>query len=80
MAVWLGCGPERPQFSRVGVAVWLGCGPERCQFSRVGVAVWVRYGPERLLFSEVGWGGPGSGGESWRRHQRLFAANILSGP
>ena len=34
-----GCGLERSQFSRVGVAVWLRCGHERPQFSRVGVAV-----------------------------------------
>ena len=40
VAVWVGYGPERPEFSRVGVAAWLGCGPERLQFSGVGAAVW----------------------------------------
>jgi hypothetical protein len=44
------------------------------------MAVWVRYGPERPLLSQVGWCGPGSGGESGKRPQRPFAANIFSGP
>ena len=54
MAVWLGCGPERPQFSRVGVAVRLGCGPGWYQLSRVGVAVQLGCGLERPQFSRVG--------------------------
>ena len=54
VAVWLGYGPERPQFSRVGVAVWLVCGPERLQFSRVGVAEWLGCGPEWSQFSRFG--------------------------
>ena len=89
VAVWLGYGPERPQFSRVGVAVWLVCGPERLQFSR---AVWLGHGPERCQFSRV-WlgrpraasvfssrrGGPGSVGESGRRHLAVFCGKYLFG-
>ena len=47
---------------------WFVYGPERPQFSTVGVAVWFGYGFERRLFSQVGGGGPGSGGESGKRH------------
>ena len=72
---WLsGSGVAPSGFSFLGLGLLSG------SVSKFGMAVWVRYGPERPLFSEVGWGGLGSGGESGRRHQRLFAANILSGP
>ena len=80
VAVWLGYGPERPQFSRVGVAVWLVCGPERLQFSRVGVAEWLGCGPEWSQFSRFGvavWLGCGllSG---WGTVFRGFSFNVFA--
>ena len=86
VAVWLGYGPERPQFSRVGVAVWLVCGPERLQFSRVGVAEWLGCGPEWSQFSRFGvavWLGCGllSGwGTAFRGFSFSMFLRLLLGP